>query len=145
MDGTKARIDPDTLAAVRQVEPARPARHDRWIDVVLAATPVAAMVVLLAVSPPAPAGETQPLLFELMGLGFWVALIGGVVAAIAGSSTVGRWALGAIGILAVGQVACGLGGHGSLGDGWFAAQSLTIVVAAAVVVPLALARRLVRD
>jgi hypothetical protein len=167
MDGTRARTAPETLAGVRPVEPARrpldsaeslpetlagvrpvePARRpfdsaqSRWVDAVLAVVPILATVVVVAASPTTSPDDSVPAIFELLGLGLWLTLIGGVVAAITGSSTIGRWALGSVAILAVGQVACGLGGHGSFGDAWFAVQSLAVVGCAAAVTPLALTRR----
>jgi hypothetical protein len=144
MDGTRARTAPETLTGVRPVEPvARPreAARNRWVDAVLAAVPIAATVVVVAASPTTSPDDAVPAVFELLGLGLWLTLIGGVVAAITGSTTLSRWALGSVAILAAGQVACGLGGHGSFGDAWFAVQSVAVVTCAAVVTPLALTHR----
>jgi hypothetical protein len=144
MDGTRARTAPETLAEVRPVEPVAPPHSvtgSRWVDAVLAVVPIVATVIVVAVSPTTSPDDAVPAIFELLGLGLWLTLIGGVVAAITGSSTLGRWALGSVAILAAGQVACGLGGHGSFGDAWFATQSLAVVACAAVVTPLALTHR----
>jgi peptidoglycan/LPS O-acetylase OafA/YrhL len=144
MDGTRARTAPESLAEVRPVEPAAQPQSvsgNRWVEAVLAIAPIVATVVVVAASPTTSPDDAVPAIFELLGLGLWLTLIGGVVAAITGSTTLGRWALGSVAILAVGQVACGLGGHGSFGDAWFAAQSLAVVACAAVVTPLALTDR----
>jgi peptidoglycan/LPS O-acetylase OafA/YrhL len=144
MDGTRARTAPETLAGVRPVEPASPPPDpatSRWVDAVLAVVPIVATVVIVAASPTTSPDDAAPAIFELLGLGLWLTLIGGVVAAITGSTTISRWALGSVVILAAGQVACGVGGHGSFGDAWFAVQSVAVVTCAAVVTPLALTRR----
>ena len=144
MDGTRARTAPETLAGVRPVEPAARTdedAHNRLIDAVLAAVPILATVIIVAASPTTSPDDSEPAIFELLGLGLWLTLIGGVVAAITGSVTIGRWALASVAVLAASQVACGLGGHGSLGDAWFAAQSLAVVACAAIVTPLALTHR----
>ena len=82
-----------------------------------------ALIALLLVIEPEPAMDmVPPVWVELLGLGFFMAVLGAMVTAAARSPLAARWSVGAGAALLALAVSCPASGHHSLTASWWLIQ-----------------------